>query len=722
VATELHRQHEPVEAGDHDEDGDTGSAGGEPVITGADAGPGLEGPGAAGRSVHRLRDLSGRGKAVAGLLAVALVSAHALAVAHYWGDWMPGGDVALMGIRSLDAFTSMTPLVGQPSTSGLYGGLQRHAFHPGPMQFYMMAPGVRVLGSTAGMMATAVVITASSVLVSAWALFRQLGAAAGVVGAVLISAVMFTTGAAVLINPISSVVSGYPLLCSAVLVYCLLCGDDRLLPLTVLYLSFAGQAHLAVGPAVGFLVAAGVAGVAATWWRAGIRRDAAVRRHALRWGGGSLLLGAALWTPVAYQQLTGDPGNVTALVTFTADSDRPVLGLDSAVGQVAHTLGWPPILGRTDLSGADFTGPVPVTTWVTAAAVLAVLAVAAIRWRASAPRRSALVIMVGVLVAAALVTGSSVPDSLESSRRAFYHWAWPMTLFATLALALLVVDTLRAPVRHRLTAPARRVLAVTAVGVAVVAMVVPAVGGLAMERRVDRLAAAGTTHPAAVWSSLIDQMIDAGIGDVDGKLVVVHAHAKMFDGTQEALSLGLMERGFDVGFPEWMRDFVAGGRIVTIDDVGAVLLVVTEGLGGPPEDVPGREIAWAPLVDGLDRQALDDVVAMVEGTGPDAVVPGPELERLLAGRSETERSLTLEQLRDAFRRPAWAFTDPAMVDLLLQYPTSEPAIDRDALVRLRRVLDHLAADDVDLQATALSVRLVEPSDAVDLMHTKPPTR
>src|ERR671925_629205 len=97
-----------------------------------------------------------------------------------------------------------------------------------------MALPVRALGPALGMLTVSLVITGGAVLIAAWATFRQLGPVGGALGAVVLS----------LVNPVSSNIAGYPVLCSLVLLWCLTCGDLRLLPLTTAVLSFAAQQHL----------------------------------------------------------------------------------------------------------------------------------------------------------------------------------------------------------------------------------------------------------------------------------------------------------------------------------------------------------------------------------------------------------------------------------------------------------------------------------------------
>jgi hypothetical protein len=716
VSTDVDPDLEPAadeEASPPPPDGDAADGTGAEGVERAEA----TGDDAGRSSVHRLRDLSAEGKVVAALLGLGLVLAQVVSLVHFGPDWAPGGDVALMGVRSRDALTELLPLLGQPSTSGLYGGFERHAFHPGPMQFYMTAPVMRVLGANAGMMIVAILITASSALVAAWAIFRQLGAYAGVVGAVVISLVMFTTGSSSLLNPISSNISGYPLLCGAVLVWCLVCGDDRLLPLAVGYLSFAGQAHLSVGPAVGVLVIVGLVAVAVTWWRAGIRRDPAVRRHALRWGGGSALLGLLLWLPVIYQQFHGDPGNVTALMEFTSDNQRPALGLDAAIRQLGHVLGLPPLLGQTQLVGFDLIEPVGFGTWLTAGLVLAVLAVAGFRWRKQAPRRSALVLMVGVLVVCGLVNGSNVPDSVERARLSFYHWAWPLTILVVVGLALVVADVARqvAGRRHWFAGGIPRPLGAGLVGVALVAMVVPTLVNPSLDRITNNLSRTGTLYPRSVYNSLVGQALDAGVGDVDGEVVVVGTGGPIFDGTVEGLSLQLMEHGVDVAFPLYARDFVANEHLIEKEDLGAVLVVVTEGVDGPPPGLPGEEIGRVPVAKGFDREAYDEVVAAAETVDdPDDLQPGAEFQAFYDGLDDNQRRIFDIQVRKVFEDPGRWFFNQDIVDFFIDYPMENPEIDPAALQRLSDSFP--PGFEGGPPAMDLSLRLVTGDDAERVLH------
>src|SRR5690606_32681895 len=131
------------------------------------------------------------------------------------------------------------------------------------------------------------------------------------------------------------------LLAAAVGVWALLCGDLRTAPLTAAFWTFAAQQHLSVLPAGAVLIAAGVVALAFWIWRL----RGAGRRRALAWTGAALAVGLVLWAPVLYQEVTGDPGNLTALSQYSGDDQREDLGRRSAVNQLANALGPRPFLG-----------------------------------------------------------------------------------------------------------------------------------------------------------------------------------------------------------------------------------------------------------------------------------------------------------------------------------------------------------------------------------------
>jgi hypothetical protein len=587
-----------------------------------------------------------------------------------------------MALRTFDVGTSRTPLTGQPSTSAHYTSDREVVNHPGAVHFYLMAPVVRVLGVALGMITVSVVITGGCVLLAAWAIHRQLGPPGAIVGAVVLGAITFTTGASTLVNPVSSNIARYPLLCSAVLTWCLLCGDIRLLPLAGAVLSFTALQHLSVLPTVGVMGVAGLAGFLAVWGGDGRWRDAAARRDLARWGGAAVGVGLVIWSPVLYQQLFGrGTPNLTAMASFARHDERPSLGMGSAVGQVAHVLGLPPMLGQQDLSGDWLLADVSPLTWITAGLVVAAVAISGWRWRRAAPRRAAVAVAAGIALVAGLVNGSSVPEGLEKYRLSLYHWAWPLVLFATLALGLAVGELAqRAPVARRPWVPR------VACAAAVLAIVVPAAVNPALDRPSNTLVDAYSPVRRGYLDRLVDQVL-AERGGIDGPVVLLErGQRSFFSGLREALAIELEDRGLVVQHPRLLWTGIHYERLADGDTLqSGLVLVVDEGVTGDAAaelEVPGRliaEVGPAPV----DEEAYDELLAQLRDGGEIEV--SAEAQRAF---DETGRRGELSRATLSFlpARAEAALVDRSTLELLRDHPLDAPRLDP---VLIRRVLDSL---------------------------------
>lgn len=648
---------------------------------------GADGDAAAPRRVHRLRDLDRRGRLVAGVFALALALAPLLALAWAAPEWTPSNDPALMALRTLDVGTERTPLTGQPSTSANYTSDREVVNHPGPVHFYVMAPFVRALGVDIGMITVSVLITGGCVLLSAWAIFRQLGPPGGIVGAVVLGAITFTTGASTLVNPVSSNIARYPLLCSMVLIWCLLCGDIRLLPLASAVLSFTGQQHLSVLPTVGVVTLAGVAGFLLVWGGHGRWREAAARRELARWGGLAVVVGLVIWSPVLYQQVLGrGQPNLTAMAEFARHDERPTLGLGSALGQAAHVLGLPPILGQQDLTGHWLLNDVAPGTWISAALVVAAVAYAGWRWRTVAPRRAALAVAAGITLAAGLVNGSSVPEGLEKYRLSLYHWAWPLVLFVTLALGLAAGELVRrAPAVHRSWVPR------VACAAAVLAIAVPAAVNPALDRKSNTLVDAYSPVERSYLAGLVDQVLDER-DEIEGPVALIErGQINYFNGLREALAVELEDRGLVVQHPTRLWTGVHWDRLADRDTVrsGLVLVVdeVVTGDAAADHAVPGRLIAEvnpAPF----DEEAFDELVDEVRDGGE--VEVSAEGERALDGMAGRRGELFSVSLAFLPSNAETSLLDRDVLEFLRDHPLDNPRLDPDLV---DRVLDTLPTAD-----------------------------
>jgi hypothetical protein len=686
---------------------------GSAAPTAPDAGAAGDGPPApaddrpGGRPVHRWRDLDRAGRLWALAAAAAVLLGPILAFAHFIPDWAPQGDPALMALRALDTGTSRTPVLGQPSQSLQYAGRVAPVHHPGPVHFYLLAVPVRVLGGWLGMSLVSVAIVATCLVTSAWAVFRQLGRTGGLVAALALAAVTFTTGAASMINPVSSSIAGYPLLATAVLMWCVACGDVRLLPAAAAAASFTAQQHLSVVPAAAVLVVGGLALGAFGWWRQGRGRDPGERAELARWGAGAAVVALVLWAPVLAQQFFGGRGNLSEMLWFVRNGGHETLGLASAARQVAHTLGLPPLLGRTEVSGFDLIGPPSSLTWVSAAAVTVAVVAVCLRWRRGAPRRASLGPMIAVVVAAGLVNGSSVPEGLEQGRITFYHWTWVLAFFVALVLGLAVTGWCR-----RVLAAARPAAVPALAALAVVAVAVPAVVSVRLDRRPNTTSAAYSS----LGRDVIDELADAGAdraGQLGDHLVVVSREEPPFALFRETLAFALTERGVDVRMPLNARFFVHEQRLVDRDELdGGLVLVVDRAL---PSEAPdgGELIAHVALTSDSPGIDVASYRALVEVAEPaDRLRLGPAIARDLSDGEEAVLTAVLQGLVD---RPADALLRPEVLAFLADNPPLvEPALDPALAGRLLASVEAAGDDWSPDDPTALRLFVVDRDEMLAL--------
>lgn len=221
--------------------------------------------------MYRLRDLDRRGRRLVPLVVLLLVAPFVVSVvrAHAAG-WEPSGDNGIIALQAFDTHSGHPPLVGLPSTAGVYSDANPR--HPGPIEFYALALPMKALGTSMGMVGWTALVNLTAVLVAAWVVLRRAGPGVGVWGAVVLGAIAWAQGPAQLTDPVSSNAGGIPMVALAVLAWALATGDRRLLPLFALFSAYVTQQHLGVFGFGVALTAGGLVGLAQWEWRARIRR------------------------------------------------------------------------------------------------------------------------------------------------------------------------------------------------------------------------------------------------------------------------------------------------------------------------------------------------------------------------------------------------------------------------------------------------------------------
>ena len=661
-----------------------------------------------GEARHRVRDLAGAARVLAVVAAILLLVPVGASLARAIDDgWVPSNDEALIVLRSRDVLGQDRPLVGQPSTAGQYAS-DHPARHPGPIEFYLLAVPVRVLGSTWGTLLTVALITGASVLLTAWAALRRAGPVVGLGAVALVALVMWSTGTAVLTDPISSNVGGYPLLAGCALAWALWGDDRRLWPVAVAVWSFATQQHLAVlGPA-GMVAAWGVLGAVVTTVRA--RHQVGRLASSLRWGAAAVAIGFVSWLPPLIDQVFGD-GNLVYILGFSGSGERDALGLTAGLRAAGRALGWPPWFLRRDRDGGHLVDPYPGTGTALGAAIGVALLLAAIvlaaalvvrHRRAGAEGRAAVapagdhasarltLALTGLVVAVAgVITTANVPDSVEQIRINFYRWTWPVAVILWGSVAWAGGAGLAAWWARREPSPSRpavRPVAARIVAPAVVlALVAVTVGATATahgdnDRRRDDLLFAFEARAADAVLDVIDR---------DRPVHIATRGSAAFLAISPSLTLALEEAGVDVRLETTdavevdlaQRDGYAPHRLALAPDPGARIRVVT-GRGDLP-DVPGRVVARFALGVRADEIAAELVAQLRAGP----IVVSDRADELLADVPASGRGLLEYALAVIETEPEDVVRSTPALELLRAGYLESPRLDPDLLDGMLHEID-----------------------------------
>jgi hypothetical protein len=567
------------------------------------------------------------------LLSVPLLAVAAVLLTRVGGDSLLLGDEATIGLRVRDVFGPDTPLVGAYS---------RGFNHPGPGLFWALAPLSTIAGGAAwASVVGAALLHGIAIVAATWVGWRR----GGVVLAALVLAALGLTyaglplsGALVAVwNPVIALPFFMLFL---VLTWSLADGVRWQLVGAVVIGSFLVQAHVGYVPVV----------VAALVWAAlsiGVdaRRqtqssadpDAAARDPSWR----SVCTVAAvalavLWVAPVVQQLTRDPGNVSAMVSELGDGAH-ALGWSDGAGIVAGQFVLPPpwLGGAEQIDPiTDVVDPASVAWLVVPVVLLAIGFLAAHRSGRRADRRLvelAAVTLCASIVAVARVDVAAVPY--------LFYWRTITATFVVLSVVMAVV--------HWLGSATRPLLRYGVVAVAGICVVV-GFGSLLVDV-VDLRDGAlpKTTTARAVFDEA------ARAAPANGA-VLVRGLGGTTDGVAQGLVDDLDRRGVDVRVDPRYGFMYGDQRTADVGDVGEIWYVTQEGRHRAISDLPdgGRVIAYASSLSSTEERELARLQRRIAG----------ELEA--AGRTDLVEAL-----------------DSPFVALAVQQ-AAVPGVDRTALDRL----------------------------------------
>lgn len=499
----------------------------------------------------------------AALVAVALLPLLGAVVVLSQG-WRPSGDNALIGLRAHDVLNGELPLIGQPTTGENFGsGIETS--HPGPIEFYLLAPFVLVLGPVVGLAIGAAAINAAAMVAVSWFGFRRGGIGVMALATLAMLAMTRSLGGNLLHDPVSSNVGSMMSLALLFAAWSIVAGDLRTTPAFVAIATFCLQDHLAyLGTGTPVVVATVVVGI--VWIRQIERHDrdpSWLRRTVLA----SAIVGAVLWAPVLIDEIWGDQNINSIFQTFTGKR-TPGEGTTFALGRVAEALAPVPLFARR-FGPLGYLHTPALHEWIMGVAVFAAI-VGLGAWFAR--RRDARFAAFALVFVVASIAGGygavklPVGAGIQGSN---LRWMWTLGAFAWVGLAWMVWEVLPGFWREVLERPAQIVG-----GVALVAVTVGTLGSvdLATDRdgtiaedletlidRVEQELPPGTYRVTYEGGSVVVSVGPALVHDLDHR------------GDRVLVDLGPFTRAY------------ADHRAYRGEDVDGTILITAEADSGYPE-------------------------------------------------------------------------------------------------------------------------------------------
>jgi hypothetical protein len=442
-------------------------------------------------------------------------------------------------------------------------------FHPGPALYYLLAVPYRLTGSSSGSLAfAALCINALAVLGVTLIARRRGGLPLLLLTAVFVLLLMRTLGAQFLRDPWNPYVTVLPFLLLLFAAWSIACGDRWAIPLAAGVGSFVVQTHVGYALMVTVAVVAGVVGLAFTE-----RTRQEPRRNPSWWptlgATGAVLV--VFWLPVAVQQITKNPGNVSQLVDFFGNHGREQR-YEDAWHVLALQLGvWPDWLRGAStpsvIGTIDFAAALPIPL-----GLLSLIGATVLAWRSRA--RSAFLLdgIVLVVLAASFVAITRIVGGVLTY---LVKWTWTLGTITWIAIAWSCVAAWQARARDRDRAvessrsPSTAHIAICVLVVAFAAVVV-----------VDTVSAARAGTPEPVASASMAKLGDAAFAALPDRPGVVEVRVRGHEGAYWA-SAGVADvlehHGADVRVGPELEFAYGPQRLVGDDPVRAVVLVADKG-------------------------------------------------------------------------------------------------------------------------------------------------
>lgn len=360
-----------------------------------------------------------------------IVSALLAALPFYWAairdarnGFYPTLDVGATILRARDVFSAHPPLYGMWSSGSSWAGHEIH--FPGALQLYVLAVPSQFLGTTWGPLLAMATLNAFWIILAGWLIYRRLGLVGAQIGFLTIAVFLWSIGSENLIDPRPMEMVTIPFLCFLFAVWAVTAEDIDAIPALALVANYLFLGHLVLTVQIPVLGLCALASVI-LWWRARRKaNDVAARRKLRRRLIQAGIISVIMWLPSLYQEVRGNPGNLSLLVRASSRHRDPVGSYAAAYNATIRLIADPMFWFRGRFEDAAFPQHIftlratDVIAGIVVTAVLTGLGIAAYR-RTDRVALSAIIVSVVAIVI-----------SIETAYQAPAGWGFPMQYLRSL--------------------------------------------------------------------------------------------------------------------------------------------------------------------------------------------------------------------------------------------------------------------------------------------------
>lgn len=287
-----------------------------------------------------------------------------VALVDLWPQrWHPVLDLAMTEFRVRDVGGRHTPLIGLP---GRIAPGPEQGSHPGPLNFYLLAPAYRLFGSSAwALQMAAVTVHLAAIATALWIGHRQAGWRGVVAVGALLAVVVRGYGQVLLTQPWNPYLPVLLWMVVLLAAWAVVCGDEWMLVPMVIAGTVCAQTHVPYVLPCGALT---IGAIALVVWR----RSRVIDRKVVI----SVGIGVMLWVPPLIDQVVNDPGNVRKLLNYFGSPLENQLGLTEGTRlALRHLDVWAGFAGQITDSGrfvapsSAWRGAVMLAVWVASVVV-----------------------------------------------------------------------------------------------------------------------------------------------------------------------------------------------------------------------------------------------------------------------------------------------------------------------------------------------------------------